>query len=326
MSNEQPDEQPIVHDVPSPAREKWLINTLYALRGHFNKNRPALPEDMQRAKSASESIVVHCMDRLLDEKDEQRIPRGRAFDVDLIGGAAPPERLHLNPRLKAELSAVYGALTKAHTPYPKNIVILGHEGCLADKALHAGILDRASEHDDSVLQWMLPMASEELKKAIIAAKERNADDTQVQNILEKAVVLQSMENMHNEWFTHKKQVHHVGNLINDGVFNIIGAIRGDTPDKDGRFPLSVYDPEAKQFRPIEELYREAFPGAQYFLFSKIEARKAALDKGNTVPTATVQEPVVVSQGAVTRTVHTFNIPEIREGLRVAIKAMHGAHL
>jgi carbonic anhydrase len=297
------------------SREKWLTDTLYALRGHFREATPADPNNLRTMEDVSEGLIIRCMDRNLNEKQDLHLPKGELFEATPPGAAVAPPELGLNTTLQAQLAVAYGTAGKNSTKAPKPLIIIGHDECGANQKLHNGLLKDKTRESDAVLNTMLPMAPDGLQQALKDAKDRGADDNKVRRMMEQITVLQSMQNLHNESFHCDGEHIKISDLVADGKFQIIGAIRS----YDEGHPLKVYDPEHHQFRQIEELYREAFPGANRFSEQAIIDRKNAQEQP-VLPTG--GQKVRAAKGATTHTAHSFNMRQIDDGVKFLLDAVH----
>ncbi len=297
------------------ARKERLLHTLYALRGHFRESAPADPEDLTLGQKDAEGVILHCIDSRLNERKDLHLARGEYFQTASAGAAVPPydgQRVSL----EHQVDLGYPAL---HFPKVRNIVIMGHTHCGANKALYDALLGDAKPSDGFEAGWMLPVAPEGLSAALKKAKSAGVDEQEQLRIVEQLSVLQSMKHLYDYYFNDKSVRDNVGN----GSLHVIGAIRDIHADAEGKFPLLVYDSGRNAFRKIEELYDEVFPDTGKRTAENIEnAAKPLLEqqKKMLVPAA----HMVVQKGAESSTVAEMEISQIQDGVRKLLDKVNKA--
>jgi carbonic anhydrase len=305
------------HDGNNATRQEWLINTLYALRGHFRDHAPSEPHNLQEIGNlASEGNILHCIDSRLDEKSDLNLARGEYFASTSPGGVVPSLKgNHVEQKLHSRIQLGYPVMS---APKARNIIIMGHTDCGANLELYKALLSDAHPKDGTKAAWMLPMAPKSLKDALKRAKANGANVQDMLRVVEQTTVLTSMKNLYDYRFDNIA----VKELVNEGKLHIIGAIRDLGVDEHGKHPLLVFDPKYKEFRKIEMLYGEMFPGNNERRADVIEERMkrdTPMHDGVFVPVHSLE----VTQGAKTRTVAEINVSDISAGIKAEIDKIKG---
>jgi len=283
----------------------WLWNTLYALRGHFRDKAPDDPPDLTLGQTDAKGVLHTCIDSRLDERGDFHVGRGELFASTAAGAGIPAYTGLSGPSLPAQIDIGYPII---HSPNVHYVIVIGHTHCGANHELFHALLNGTKVTDNPKAAWMLPLAPAGLEEALKKARAVDGrNDEPLKRIVEKLIILQSINNLYGYVFEGKS----VQALVNDGRLHVVGAIRDLKKDKNGNLPLSVYDPGYNEFRRIEDLYEEAFPEKKGSPIEKIESwAKAHLPSspGVFIPISSL----TMRKGAESTTVAEYHIKKINE--------------
>lgn len=261
------------------------LNILEGNIAHLTSNPPDLS-----AGQTPGVLVIHCNDSRVLVNDILKQPLGEDFTKENIAGVVQPVD-EIDRSLNAFLNYPLLHMDSIHT-----ILVMGHTQCGGINALTQQIIHDASREHGDLEEWLLPLTTDALSKAVKHAHEHGASVEEIAEVVEQVMPLLSAKRLQERILKDNGTEHNVGNILNTKHITVVPCVY-DLQDHH----LRVFDYDGQQYRTATELTR-----------SREEK------------TPTVE---AFASGANTRTVAEFPMQEIDLGIKRLLESIEqlGGH-